>query len=184
MNIFKVIFTVLGIGCALMAWPLGAEAKTELKATITFQDGTVTEVSEPSLLYSWVRSADTKYINPPVFKEKSLSLWKEKTSHGTKERQEIPLGEVAQIMIIYGQPQDTCSLKAEAVLKNGSRITEPEIYAVPENVAVKQTDAIFFCLEMTGTTQGKKGKNKFSIKLFGSGICPDSADVVKKIEFH
>ena len=183
MRVYRILFTVL-VMLNISAGSLCAETKSPLKAFVTFQDGTVVEVSEPQMVYSWVRSSDTHYINPPVNTVKTKSLWAEETNHGVTVRHEIPLSKIERIRIMFGTSGDTCSLKAEADLKNGTKITEPAIIAVPQDIVDRLQDAIFHSLELSGVIQSKSGKSKFSIKLWGSGICPDAKDVVKEVVFR
>ncbi len=183
MRICLIVFTAMVL-LNIAAPSLCAETKSPVKAFVTFQDGTMAEVSEPQMVYSWVRSGDTKYINPPVNTVKTKSVGSQETRHGATMQQETPFSQIERIRILFGTPGDTCSLKAEADLKDGKKITEPDINSVPKDVAAKDQDAVFHSLALSGVVQGKNGKSKFLIKLWGAGICPDAKDVVKEVVFR
>jgi hypothetical protein len=162
-----------------------AESKIQKapQAIVTFQDGTVIQVLETQFIYSWVRTGDTRYLNPPITEEKTANFWIEETSHGITAQREIPAKDIEQIDIGLVRPDDTCNMTATAIIKGGVKFTEPSINSVPRDVIKRVPDAAFFSLKLIGVVRSGSERNKFSIKLWGAGVCPEPKDIVKKVTF-
>jgi hypothetical protein len=155
----------------------------ELQALATFQDGTIIKISEPQFVYEWVRSSDTRYINPPIKQDKTVNLWIQETNHGVTARSEVLQGDIEKIEIWTDTPGDTCSLKARVLTRSGKKLTMPTINSIPQDIVKDVPDAIFHSLELTGFVLNGSERNSFQIKLWGSGICPEAKDVVKTVTF-
>jgi hypothetical protein len=164
---------------------IAVESKSQgtLQALVTFQDGVVVQVSEPQFVYRWILGTDTRYINPPVNEERSKNLWTQETSHGMTVQREVQTNEIEAMEIELGSSGDTCGLKPVVLLQGGVKITEPQVNAVPREVAKRSDDATFHSVGLVGVVRNGKEAHKFSIRLWGAGICPEVKDVVKHITF-
>ena len=172
---------ILGIPVSMAA----ENQKVALQAKVTFHDGTVVQVSEPRLIYYWIRQSDRRYFNPPVNEEKSMSIWLEMKNHGMTEKHEVPLRDLERLEMKFERPGDTCKMVATVVEKSGKRFTiAKEVNdGIPGTLEKQVPDPSFQSLQWAGVVPSRGNLNKFMVKLWGYGICPEAKEVVKEVIF-
>lgn len=161
------------------------DQKDALQAKVVFDDGTVVQMSEPQLIYYWIRQSDRKYFNPSVEKEKSISIWLEETNHGVTEEHEVPLKDIERFEMQFERPGDTCKMVATVVERSGRKFTIAKEVAdgVPKALTKRVSDPSFHSLQLAGVVLSQGKRNKFMAKLWGYGVCPEAKEVVKEVTF-